>query len=278
MKPLTDICPKPLLPLFHEPMIFHSMKRFKASGIRNFIINTHHLHEKWNNMFEGQYWNDCRISLSNEPVLLDSGGGLANALDLIEPSSSLLVHNGDIVTSLNHELLMDCHRRSKSMVTLALRSNGCLNNVGFDQSTGLVTDIRNSLGISTGTHEFAGIYCIEPEIIGEIPKGKPYSIINIFIELIKKGQIQGVVLDEGYWYNVGDIETYQKLHMDFLNKKYASPIHPQAHIAPTAVIDQYSIIGKNASVGDYCSIQNSIIWPDVSIPQDSTVKNQILFK
>ena len=51
LRPLTGILPKPLIPFFHEPLILHSMRRCYDCGIREFIINTHHLAAAWDKVF-----------------------------------------------------------------------------------------------------------------------------------------------------------------------------------------------------------------------------------
>ena len=76
LRPLTDILPKPLIPFFHEPLILHSMRRCYDCGIREFIINTHHLAAAWDKVFPEHSWNGCPVHFSHEPVLLDSCGGV----------------------------------------------------------------------------------------------------------------------------------------------------------------------------------------------------------
>lgn len=57
LRPLTGILPKPLIPFFHEPLILHSMRRCYDCGIREFIINTHHL-AAWDKVFPEHSWNE----------------------------------------------------------------------------------------------------------------------------------------------------------------------------------------------------------------------------
>lgn len=280
MQPLTNILPKPLLPLFQEPMIVHILRQYRKLGIRTFIINTHHLSDTWQRFFPDGSWEDCSIHFVNEPVLLDTGGGLKNIANLVDPSSPLLIHNGDIVTTLDIGRLIAKHLESGAKATLALRTNGELTNVGFDSASGLVTDMRHSLGVNPGTHEFAGIYCIQPEIIDTIPDETVISIVPTLLELIRQRQTAGIVLDDGVWFNVSSPETYLNMHdvlSGVLPAEECVKIHPSAQIAPTSSVDNRSIVGAGALIGENCVLSHCIVWPDVRVKGGTEDRDRIFF-
>ena len=77
LKPLTHHMAKPLLPVSGVPMIRHTLNILKKSGIREVMINLHHLHQELREYLIKQ--KDMRISFSHEPRLLDSGGGVLKA-------------------------------------------------------------------------------------------------------------------------------------------------------------------------------------------------------
>lgn len=146
LRPLTDILPKPLIPFFHEPLILHSMRRCYDCGIREFIINTHHLAAAWDKVFPEHSWNGCPVHFSHEPVLLDSGGGVKKIEPLASAEEPLLVVNGDMAATFDLGRLLEEHLSRRPPVTLALRTSGDKKNVGFDFSSGLVTDMRHCPG------------------------------------------------------------------------------------------------------------------------------------
>lgn len=78
-------------------------------------------------------------------------------------------------------------------VTLALRTDGDKRNVGFDASSGLVTDMRHALGRDLGTCQFTGAYCMEPEVFGRIPADEAVSIIPVFLDYIREGRLHGIL-------------------------------------------------------------------------------------
>lgn len=277
MKPLTDHLPKPLVPLFQEPMVAWAMERYRQSGITDLIINTHHLPDAWAGRFPQGDWRGCRVRFSHEPVLLDTGGGLRQIRGMIDCGRPLLIHNGDIVTTMDHDALIRRHIESGAPVTMALRSRGELSNVGFDPSAGLVTDMRHSLGVSEGTHEFAGIYVVDPSIIDMIPDG-PVSIVPTLLELIRREQVAGIVLDEGVWFNVGNPAIYLDMHrqlIDRLPPGSIRPVHETAHIAASAAIDRHTVVGAKARIGDGCRLEGCIVWPGVCVPSGTQARNRV---
>lgn len=150
LRPLTHVLPKPLIPFFHEPLVLHSMRRCYDCGIREFIINTHHLAEAWDQAFPERSWNGCPVHFSHEPVLLDSGGGVKKIEPLASAEEPLLVINGDMAATFDLRRVMEDHVRHRPAVTLALRTSGDKRNVGFDFSSGQVTDMRHCPGARSG--------------------------------------------------------------------------------------------------------------------------------
>lgn len=277
MKPLTNQLPKPLIPLFQEPMVAWSMERYRQSGVTDFIINTHHLAGKWPHFFPEGTWRGCRVRFSHEPVLLDTGGGLRQIRDMVDRNKPLLIHNGDILTTIDHDAVIRRHAESGAMVTMALRSCGDLCNVGFDSETGLVTDMRHNLGVSEGTHEFAGIYVVDPTVIDLIPDG-PVSIVPTLVDLIGRRQVAGIVLDEGVWFNVGNPSIYLDMHrqlIDLFPDGDFCSVHDTARIAPSAHIDRHTVVGARANVGEHCRLEGCVVWPGVHVSDRTIASNRV---
>ncbi len=188
LRPLTGILPKPLIPFFHEPLVLHAMRRCHECGIREFIINTHHLADAWDRVFPERSWNGCPVHFSHEAVLLDSGGGVKKIEPWAAADEPLLVMNGDTAATFDLRRVIAAHMERRPAVTLALRTDGDKRNVGFDASSGLVTDMRHALGRDPGTCQFTGAYCMEPEVFGRIPADEAVSIIPVFLDYIREGR------------------------------------------------------------------------------------------
>jgi mannose-1-phosphate guanylyltransferase len=266
LRPLTDHLPKPLVPLFHRPLVEWAMDACRQAGIQRFAINTHHLPEAWLG-----YADHLKASLFHEPVLLETGGGLKN-IEAWIGDESLLVHNGDIFSTLPLHKLIAAHEASGLPVTLALRTEGTARHLALDETGTRVTDIRNQLGRAEGSHLFSGIYCIRPEFLKLLPADQKISVIPAFLQLAAAGQLGAVVLDEGVWLDLGDRESYLQAHRML---DLAAAIHPQAMIAPDAQVVN-SVVGAGAVIGNAAMIRNSVIWPGCQIAPHATLDGCIV--
>jgi Nucleoside-diphosphate-sugar pyrophosphorylase involved in lipopolysaccharide biosynthesis/translation initiation factor 2B, gamma/epsilon subunits (eIF-2Bgamma/eIF-2Bepsilon) len=215
LRPLTENMPKPLLEIGGRPMITYAMEHLKAIGVQRFIVNTHHCAGKYVQAFPKGNWEGIPITFRHEPILLDTAGGIKNIEDLISDDERIIVYNGDIITNLPLAPLIEGHFARRSTVTLALRSSGPLLNVNIDKD-GFICDMRHTLknpGIQSCL--FAGIYIVEKDFLSRLEAGRIESIVPPLIEMIKESShsVSGVVIDDGYWYDVGTIEEYNKLKL-----------------------------------------------------------------
>ena len=156
LAPLTHILPKPLMPVFQKPLIQHTMDHYIRCGVSEFMVNISCLPLMWERAFPEPTYRGCPVSFSEEEAPMDSGGGVKKIMPWVKPGEPLLVHNGDILTDIPVADLLAEHKRRGNMVTLALRSVDGKRNVGFDEETGAITDMRHALGVNPGTHQFAG--------------------------------------------------------------------------------------------------------------------------
>ncbi len=216
LRPLTDRCPKPLLPVAGHPMITYAMGHLARVGVDRFIINTHHSPNAYAETFPDNQWKGVPIHFRHEKVLLDTAGGLKNIEDLLAEDEAILCYNGDILSDLPLQELIDSHELNRPEATLALRSSGPLLNVDVDKE-GRICDMRGNLGKKGAeTCLFTGIYTIETSILDHIDKGNIESVVDLFLRRIieKPASIRGVVVDKGRWHDIGSIEVYNKLNAD----------------------------------------------------------------
>ncbi len=242
------------------------MDACKAAGISRFAINTHHLPEKWDGFAE-----EDDISFFHEPVLLETGGGLKN-IEAWMADDSVLVHNGDIFSTMPLQRLVDAHEQSGMPVTLALRSEGVAKHIAFNEGAGTVDDIRMMLGKRDGEHVFAGVYCVSPEFLKLIPENEKVSVIPAFLELAKQGKLGAVVLDEGVWLDLGDRESYLSAHQDL---DLGQRVHPSAVIGEGATIER-SVIGADAQIGEGAIVRDSVVWDGGKVAPSASLLGCIL--
>jgi mannose-1-phosphate guanylyltransferase len=288
LRPLTDQLPKPLIPVFHRPLITFAFDHLIAAGVKEFIVNTHHLAQCYEEAFPNHSYRDVCITFRHEPVLLETAGGIANIADLVR-DESFIVYNGDILTDLPLAALLKAHASGENIVTLALRSSGPSPHIAFDSATGRVTDIRNRLGTgNNGTHLFTGIYTVRPDFLAHLEPGKIESVIPIFLRLIQQGAgIGGVVIDEGQWWDLGDksscLAAHHALHELGASfpayEKQTNPrtvISTSARIDPSATLRGLNVISAGATVGAGAVLEDCILWPNASVAATVHLKEVIV--
>ena len=303
LRPLTDDLPKPLVPIFQKPLITFAFDHLIDLGIPKFLVNTHHRPERFAATFARSTYRDRHIEFRHEPVLLETAGGIANIADLLS-DGPLVVYNGDILTDLPIDRLIENHFRENNIVTLALRSGGGPKHVALDSRRGRIIDIRNQLG--TGAPEeflFTGIYVVDPKFVDLLERGVKRSVIPHFLEMIRRGdKLGGVVIDDGHWWDVGNREAYLALHRELSNSQsrkgdlqiapavskpphLGSPlkfpnypvdnpewkvsIHPTAVVDSTAKLRGCSVVGPDCRVGAEAILTDTILWSGAQIASGS---------
>jgi mannose-1-phosphate guanylyltransferase len=213
LSPLTDRCPKPLLEIGGRPILTYAMDHLLGAGVDRFIVNTHHCPEAYAEKFPDRQWRGMPIVFRHETVLLDTAGGLKNIEDLLDEDGAIFCYNGDVMTNLPLQELVEAHEERRPEVTLALRSNGPLLNVEVNEE-GEVCDLRETLG-NPGVRRclFTGISCVETSFLHFLEAGKVESVVPVFIRRIveSRGSIRGVIIDEGQWNDIGSLKTYELL-------------------------------------------------------------------
>jgi NDP-sugar pyrophosphorylase family protein len=290
LRPLTERLPKPLVPLFHRPLAEWALMACAAAGIGRFAINTHHLAGAWEHFGAeaaegppppaggnglpglGRRWQGRELALYHEPELLETGGGLKN----IEPwlaGETVLVHNGDIFSTMPLARLLAAHEASGLPVTLALRSTGEARHIAVDGCGTRCTDIRKRLGRAEGTHVFSGVWCASPELLAMLPPREKVSVIPAFLELAKAGRLGVVTLDEGLWLDLGDRRSYLQAHRDL---NLGPALHPQALIEHGSVVER-SVVGPGAVVRAGAVVRDSVIWPGGEVACDAVLDECVVF-
>lgn len=241
LRPLTDKLPKPLLPVRGKPAIFAVMDKLRAAGVDDFLINVHHLPEKFAEIFElppdsfkrgrlaKTHYCGSSVRLVFEPQILDTGGAVKNILPFIDTSKPLVVHNGDIYFDCPADEFLSAAQENVSdaacAATLCLRSGGNMPNVGVD-SLGNVCDMRFALAAPyEKIAQYAGFFVLNPLIFDRFRRAKTdkFSVVDIFLDALRAGErIAGFFADGGEWADIGTRAEYARLNSRGLPDEWAA--------------------------------------------------------
>lgn len=275
LRPLTDELPKPLVPIFQKPLITFALDHLLDLGIKKIFINTHRLPEKFPEAFPEDRYRGERLTFVNEPVLLETGGGIKN-IETELGRAPFITYSGDLLTDIQLQPLIEEHFKRGNDVTLALRHTGLGSAVAFRDHR--VVDISNRYG-NPGEYDFANIAVWNPSVFARIPAKEKISFIPVLGDWIgHDAKIGGVVLEEGQWFNLGSRAEYLDVHRTILKgwqlayvKEHDWPaqVHPSASVDTSAQLRGCSAVGKDCRVGPGAVLEDTILWPGSQIASNA---------
>ncbi len=300
LRPLTDKIPKPLVPIFHKPLLTFALDHLLAYGINEIGINVRYLWESFYQEFQVQttpeeidlgIYEGHPLHFFKEDAYLETGGSLRHARHFLE-KGTFLIHNGDVLTNIELEGLFQQHEKSGAIATLLLREEGGSLNVCFDEKSNHIVDIRGHF--KNPDHPlflYACIAVIEPAIFEFLAPRGEVSLIDGFLKAMKAGhRLGGFVSRSGFWSDIGTPESYLKTHADLAqaNWKFHYPlqgpaamtwpqaIHPMAQVNPTAKLHNTVVVGPTASIAQGANVTDSILLPGARVSENSTHSHSII--
>lgn len=180
LRPYTEHCPKPMLRVGGRPMLEHIIERAKASGFHRFVLAVHYLgHMVEEHFQDGGKWG-VEISYVRERDPL----GTAGALSLItpRPTEPLVVTNGDVMTDIRYDDVLEFHQRHGAVGTMAVRLHEWHHPFGVVRTEGVDITGFEEKPVSR-SHINAGIYALEPEALDALIPGEPCDMPTLFMRL-----------------------------------------------------------------------------------------------
>ena len=212
LRPITDDCPKPLLPINDKPILEIILEQCINSGIRNFYISVHYLAEKIISYFgDGSKWNVSIKYIKEESPL-----GTAGALKLLPETfnDSLILINGDVLTKTNFQNVLDYHSKNNAEITICARDQVLSSPYGVIEVDGINFESM----VEKPSYRLlvnAGIYVLNPSIINLV-REKEYLDMPELIMMCKEKKKKIIVYPvHEYWLDIGKPETLDKAHYDW---------------------------------------------------------------
>lgn len=308
LRPLTALRPKPMVPVVNQPVMQHILGLVKHHGIDEVVATLAFMPQVIEDYFgDGDEWGmDITYAVEESP--LGTAGSVRNASDALD--DTFIVISGDAITDIDLTDVVNFHKASGGVVTIALKRVPDPLEFGV-----VITDedgrIERFLEKPSWGQVFSdtintGIYVVEPVVFDYIPKGEQFDFsAQLFPLLMEKGyELYGRVVD-GYWCDVGSLESYVQVHRDILDGKAkmwvpgsrtkddawvgeGADIDSSVELAPKVVVGKntkvragarlgpYTVIGDNCLVGYDVSTEHAIIWDDAFVGARSQVRGAVL--
>lgn len=215
LRPLTNVLPKPLIPIGEQTMMEDIMDRFVDCGCNRFYVSVNYKADFIKRYFDNLDKPQYQISYFQEDKPLGTAGSLHLLNGQID--STFFVSNCDIIIDDDYAEILKYHRDNKNEITVV----AAIKNMSIPYGTletkeeGLLSEIREKPNFTFKIN--TGMYILEPHLIKEIPKDEFYHITYLIEKLAKEGRRVGVYpINEGSWIDVGNWDEYLK---QFVNKE-----------------------------------------------------------
>lgn len=213
LAPYTKILPKPLMPIGDMPILEILLRQLRRSGISEVVLTVGHLSELMRAFFQDGARLGLRIDYSYE----DNPLGTAGPLSLVKDSltSTFLVSNGDVLTDLDFNSLIEYHKHSGAAATIAMHARDVKIDLGVLQFNG---DYELTGYIEKPTYHFhvsMGVYVFEPSVLKHIPFGEYLDFPDLVLKLLEQGECVVGYPFQGYWQDLGRPGDYEQAVEEF---------------------------------------------------------------
>lgn len=209
LRPLTNVLPKPLIPIGKQTMLEDIMDRFKECGCEEFYISVNYKADFIRHYFDNFGKQSYHINYFQEDRPLGTAGSLSLLKDKIH--STFFVSNCDSIIDEDYSLILDYHRHNHNEITVVSAMKNFFIPYGTLETgvDGLLESIHEKPELTFKIN--TGMYILEPHLIDEIPSDRIYHITFLIEKLVKAGRKVGVFpINEGSWTDIGNWEEYMK--------------------------------------------------------------------
>src|SRR5690349_1291807 len=290
--PLGAALPKPLLPVCDVPILRYGVALLVAHDVRDIVINLHHRGELIQDALGDGAALGARIQYVSEPTILGTGGGLKNALPLLDPDGAdrpFLSMNGKLIFDLDLAALLDAHARDPDvlgrMVVRRVPDAVAWGAVDVADADGPRPRVRDILG--QGAHMFCGVHLTRPSVVARLPDGEACMIRQGYLPWLRAGEpVAAFDAGDVYFAEHSVPERYLASNLDLLGgARLRHPpgvligVDPAAEVAPTArvvppvrvgagarigagaVVGPGAVVGAGAEVAPGAVVERAVVWP-----------------
>jgi NDP-sugar pyrophosphorylase family protein len=289
LEPLTKAVPKPMVPVANKPIMQYNIELLKKYWIKDLCTNIHYFPEQLENYFGDGSAFGVNLKYSYEDQLLGTAGGVKRMTEIMEIKETFMVISSDVLTDINIGNMLNHHKKTKAMATIALIPVEDVTQFGvvvIDDKTRITAfQEKPTKEAAKSTLVNTGIYIFEPGILNYIPDGKSFDFgHNVFPKLVEdKAPFYGYKMIE-YWNDVGGHEKLIQANADILQGRVRAEIHARrvgratwmgknTEIHKTAKFDGEIILGDNCVIGENVEIYGNVAIGDKCVIDDGTIIN-----
>jgi len=228
LRPLTNDRPKALVEIAGRTLLEITLVRLRTFGIREVIVNVHHFADMLVDYLKTNSNFEMRIEVSREDVLLDTGGGLKKAAwffleDATSAEEPFLLHNVDVISTIDFALMLQAHKANQALVTLAVQKRESSRQLLFDERLQLCgrragRDREPEIVRPSPRLEplaFSGVHVISQRLLSMMSEEGIFSIVTSYLRIAGQGEkILGFRTDQYYWRDLGRIQDLQQAEQD----------------------------------------------------------------
>jgi NDP-sugar pyrophosphorylase family protein len=228
LRPLTNDRPKALVKVADRTLLEITLRRLQDFDVRDVIINVHHFADMITDYLKANDDFGMHIEISREEILLDTGGGLKKAgWFFASDSEPFLLHNVDVITSIDFQAILRCHKESRALAMLAVQDRPTSRYLIFDEQLRLcgrrLARDQKTETVRSAEHPrelaFAGIHIVSPRLLSMMTEEGAFSIIDCYLRVAGLGErIVGFRADDYDWRDVGTPEKVAQATAHFRNE------------------------------------------------------------
>lgn len=214
LRPFTENCPKPLVPVGGKPMLEHIIERAKLEGFSHFVLAINYL----GHMIEEYFGNGERLGVCIDYLREQEPLGTAGALSLLNPRPDLpiVVTNADVITDIRYGELLDFHVHHEAAATMAVRIHEWQHPFGVVQTRGVDIVSFEEKPVARN-HINAGVYALSPEALNALSGEAHCDMPSLFERLQSQGSRTVAYPMHEPWLDVGRPDDLNRANAENTN-------------------------------------------------------------
>ena len=285
LRPITCTMPKPAVPICDKAVIIHIIELLEKNGIDEIAVTLKYLPSEIKKIIgsalaQGKVKTDIKFCIETSP--LGTAGSVKNCIRECYNNSDedYLIISGDAMTDINIRDMIDFHKEKQSMATIAVRAVEEPTEFGvvLTNDKSMITGFIEKPAFSEAVSNLAntGIYIVSSELMDLCSEEGPCDFAkDIFTKIPDLSKNLAAYSTEAFWCDIGDINSYRKVNLQYSIKHNQSYIGENCNISNDATIIN-SVINHGCTIEAGSVIENSVIMANSFIGKNCKIRNSVI--